>query len=154
MVDRYFGGIIPAPELQVADASMLFHAAERLPATIENRIENFAFHDALSAIWDFVALANKYVADSEPWSLAKQAISAPDSNSSERAHVQLQHCLLELANALWVIAKCLGPFLPATSDKLLKQIGMDPVSVRRHDDTGPGGNEICKDEILFPSIEF
>ena len=151
MVDRYFGGVIPVAAPGAVLPGTLSRVARRLPATVKDRVENFAFHDALSAIWDLIGLANKYVADTEPWSLAKQATSAPGSERSEQARARLQHCLLELADSLCVIGRCLAPFLPATSDKLLRQIGMDPVNARMDDDARPDGKEIRKNELLFPN---
>ncbi len=156
MIDRYFDGVIPAPANGGAgvEPSSLFLAAEQLPVAVKDCIEKFTFHDALSVIWEFVSVANKYVADSEPWSLAKKDTNASGSTNAELAHAQLQRCLFDLAHSLCVIGKCLAPFLPVTSDRLFRQIGVGPASFRMGGDARPGGMRICKGDVLFPKIDL
>ncbi len=153
MIERYCGGVVPERVPRDAGPSALSYAAQRLPSAVEDCIERFAFHDALSAIWDHVALANKYVTDREPWALAKRAAAAPGTDESELARVKLQHCLLDLAGSLCVVGRCLAPFLPATSDSLLRQFGIDPVHLRVDGGANPAGKRVRKGGLLFPKID-
>src|SRR5262249_20407496 len=61
MIDRYCGGIIPAPDQERINPPEILEASRRLGKTVRANVEGFAFHDALAAIFAFVALANKYV---------------------------------------------------------------------------------------------
>jgi methionyl-tRNA synthetase len=72
MVGRYFGGTVPAPgEAEGPDAA-LFALAEGLRDRVDTAVQRYAPHDALAAIWELVGAANKYVAETEPWTLAKR----------------------------------------------------------------------------------
>ena len=162
MIERYFGGIVPDAVAGEGDAGDLSSAARALPEKVGAEIEAFALHAALAAIWDLVARANKQIAETEPWSLAKAAFpgagaegSAVEGSAVEgsaRAQARLRHCLWELATALSVIGRCLAPFLPATSARLLHQLGLDPAEAA--EDSGqPDGRRVRKDGQLFPRLD-
>ncbi len=153
MIESYLGGVVPVPAAGAVEPGTLSLAAQQLPETVDDRIESFAFNDALSAIWDVIALANRYVADTEPWSLAKRAISLGGTEESVLAHAQLRHCLFELVISLRVVGQCLAPFLPATSDRLLGQLGVDSASPRTDDGERQDETEVREDDLLFPKID-
>ena len=142
MIDRYFDGVIPVPAR--GQEAPLILAARGLPATVTERIEAFAFHDALAQIWQVISRANGYVAESEPWALAKAAAQAPGTVVSRDAHLRLSRCLHDLAVTLAIIAQCLAPFLPATSERLARSLG------------GAGalaGHRLATRDFLFPKID-
>lgn len=159
MIDRYCDGRIPAPKGDHLDTDRLLRASGVLPATVESHLERFAFDEALAAIFEFIATANKYVADNEPWSLAKQAsgriTGTPDTSAS--AHSALRNCLSSLAVSLYVIAECLAPLLPSTSDKLLRQLGADIEDIPQNKSVDKGtfldGNAVSTSNVLFPRME-
>ena len=177
MIDRYCGGVIPpggagaalpevsAPTAAAADPAALSAAAARLADTVAADIERFALHDALAAIWQVVALANKYVADAEPWSLAKRAgraegpdggadaAGADDAADAAAARADLHHCLFALAAALRAVGRGLAPFLPATSARLLRQLGLDPLAPPTGDAHRLAGRKIRRDGLLFPPVD-
>ncbi|HQH74398.1 MAG TPA: class I tRNA ligase family protein, partial [bacterium] len=70
-------------------------------------------HLALAAVWDLVSKANDYVQKQEPWALAK------DENKKDT----LDRVLLNLAEALRAVAVMIHPFMPGTSDEMLKRLG-------------------------------
>lgn len=88
--------------------------------------ERFAFHDALSKIWQDVALANKIVDEYKLWELAKTDIGEFE-----------KHCATVL-KLLERIAWHVLPVMPRTSQKILDAIGAE---------------KITKAEPLFPRIE-
>lgn len=150
MIESYLGGTLPAAP---PEPGPLARAVQRLPETVADSIEGFAFNDALSSIWEAVALANKYVADSEPWSLAAQAKAAEDETQAQARQARLRHCLADLAATLRVIGECLAPFLPATSESLLGRLGADPAGSPA-DHKEPGSHRrIRRGELLFPKID-
>jgi methionyl-tRNA synthetase len=73
MVERYCDGIVPAPPEGLLENDRLFRAAAGLPEAVAGHLRAFAFDRALEAIWAFVAQANRYVTEEEPWTLARQA---------------------------------------------------------------------------------
>ncbi|MGE3764757.1 MAG: methionine--tRNA ligase [Kofleriaceae bacterium] len=62
---------------------------------------------ALEALWRFVGQANRFIDQTQPWTMAKAKDSA------------LPHALWCLQCSLWTIARMIAPVLPATSKTLL-----------------------------------
>jgi len=75
---------------------------------IEKYMEKFELHHALEEIWKFVRLSNKYVNDKEPW-----------KNEKDREIV-----LYNLLESLRFIGILIEPFIPQTSEKINKQLGV------------------------------
>ena len=71
-------------------------------------IADFALHDALRAIFELIAAANRYVDSTAPWQLAKLPSNA----------AALEHCLSSLVYALKASARLLAPFLPGTAREI------------------------------------
>ena len=69
-------------------------------------LEEFKFNEALISIWDLISFCDRYIEKERPW------------EKSERQ----KSTILNLQFALTEIAKLLEPFLPETSEKILKQI--------------------------------
>ncbi|MCC2608666.1 methionine--tRNA ligase [Neorhizobium petrolearium] len=115
MIDRYCGGIIPAPEGTDIRGDDLLHQAADLRKIVAGSIEAYTFDEALDAVWSFVASTNRYVAEQQPWALAKAEGSEPA--------IRLRNCLFNLEASLQAIADCLSPLLPETSEKLRYKLG-------------------------------
>lgn len=147
MIQRYRSGIVPEPEVHNPASQELLDAAGRLPGIVEAEIESFQFSAALAAIWDVVAQANKFVASSEPWALARTAAQSPGSKTSADAAKALDSCLYSLAHVLTVIGRSLGPLLPSTSEVLLRQLGGGQ---RGANVDGVGGARLNAGALLFP----
>jgi methionyl-tRNA synthetase len=82
-------------------------------------LDQFKFNEALIAIWDLISFCDRYIEKERPWEKSERQLSV----------------IYNLQFALTEIAKLLEPFLPQTSEKILKQI------------------ETQKPEILFPRIK-
>jgi methionyl-tRNA synthetase len=147
MIDRYCGGIIPVPGNLHSDSINLLNDAGSLRHRVEAAIEGFRFPEALSAIWEFVADANKFVSDTEPWSLARAATENVD------ALEKLENCLYALAHSLAVTGQVLAPLLPSTSAKLLKQLGLDGSPSLFSDPVEVRGVRIEPGSVLFPKTD-
>jgi len=82
-------------------------------------LDNFKFNESLISVWELISFCDRYVEKKRPWEKSeKQKSTIPN----------LQFAITE-------IAKLLEPFLPETSEKILKQI------------------KTKKSEILFPRIK-
>lgn len=77
---------------------------EQTRATVERAVEQFELQDALRAIFELVAAANRYVDSTAPWQLLKRGASS-----------ELEACLSSLVHVLREVAQLLTPFLPGTA---------------------------------------
>jgi methionyl-tRNA synthetase len=146
MIERYCDGIIPSPPDHGGLTSDIARASVALPGIVARHLDTFAFDTALDAIWSLVAVANRHVAETEPWSLAKQAGASPTSAASRDAQFRLRACLSDLALSLQVIACSLAPLLPSTSARILQLLGLSKSA-----DRGViAGNRITTGDVLFP----
>lgn len=75
-------------------------------------LEEYRFNDALGAVWEKVKTTDKYIDENEPWKLTGGALN----NVLEQAITQIVE-----------IATLLQPFLPETSEKILKQFTTQPI---------------------------
>jgi Methionyl-tRNA synthetase len=75
--------------------------------------DEFRFNILLEKIWEMIALTNNYIAQTEPWKLAK---TTPD---------KLQNVLFNIWNSLRVITVYLYPFMPDTSHKIWNALGLN-----------------------------
>lgn len=114
------------------------------------------FNIILERLWEIVRAANNYIAQTEPWKLAKNDPEA------------VRCILFNLWNALRVTALQVYPFMPGTAEKIWKQLGLhsltEEVRGDSHSETGPPGIfrwgwraayavKVEKGEQLFPRIE-
>ena len=62
MVERYFGGVIPAPQAEELPVDMeLKETALSTPARLEELMNKLQFSGALEALWVLVRRSNKYI---------------------------------------------------------------------------------------------
>jgi methionyl-tRNA synthetase len=148
MALKYFDGAVPRPAA-TSDADQVFAAtARRTLGEVEVCFQELAPHKALMAIWGFISTANKFIVESEPWTLAK------DPGKKDR----LATVIYNLLEALRCIAVFIAPFIPDTAKKLLAHLGIDDPESQDFStlqDWGrlPPGNPLKKIEALFPRIE-
>lgn len=130
MVQKYFDGIVPAPQKPEAIDDELAKAAKATVKAVEEKMEILHVADALEAIFQFARRSNKYIDETEPWALAK-------SDSRER----LGSVLYNLIEAIRIIGVLLEAFMPDTAAKIIEQIGAlktDWDSVQEFGATSPG----------------
>jgi methionyl-tRNA synthetase len=78
---------------------------------INAEISTLDFMSALKKIDDFCMAQNKYIAESEPWTLAKEDKKA-----------ELAEVLINVYNNLALLPELLEPFMPETAVKIRKQL--------------------------------
>jgi len=76
---------------------------------IEKHVENVELHHAINEIFSFVRAVNKYINEKEPWKLEGK---------------ELEQVVYNLLESLRVISILISPFMPSTSEKLNKQLGV------------------------------
>ncbi|WPC42005.1 methionine--tRNA ligase [Clostridium sp. JS66] len=145
MVEKYFGGTIPAPTAKEAIDDELIKVALNTPKAAEQCIDNLRIPEALDCIWELIGRANKYIDETTPWILAK------DESKKER----LGTVLYNLLESLRIVSVCLSAFLPDTSEKINKQLNAEVItwdSLTSFDGT-KAGSKVNKGELLFPRID-
>ncbi len=143
LTHKYFGGVIPAcGELTDYDREVVAEMG-KVKETLGDNIEHFHFREALKDAMNLARLGNKYLADTEPWKLAKTDMA--------RVETILNIALQIAAN----LAIAFEPFLPFSAEKLRKMLGMDGADWNRLGATDllKAGAEIAKPELLFEKIE-
>ncbi|HEU0001668.1 MAG TPA: class I tRNA ligase family protein [Ktedonobacteraceae bacterium] len=160
MVGRYYGGTVPTPGSLEAVDLRLVETARNVRGQVDAALSRFALDEALDAIWNLVGAANKYVADVEPWTLAKlRKSTGEDSHAGER----LSTVLYNLVEVLRLVAYHCAPFLPASAAGIAQQLGIS-LSTGEHSQDGsqeaeetswgryPAGTKVQPDSVLFPKI--
>ena len=71
MVEKYFGGVIPAPTAKEDIDNELIGLALETPVKVTKAIDNLRIPEALEYIFALIGRANKYIDETTPWILAK-----------------------------------------------------------------------------------
>lgn len=143
LTHKYFDGVIPAAgELTDYDRATIAEF-KGVKETLSNNIEQFRFREALKDAMNLARIGNKYLADTEPWKLAKTDMKRVETIMN----VSLQIC----AN----LAIAFEPFLPFTAEKLRAMLGMAEVDWNKLGqlDILADGAKIEKPVLLFEKIE-
>jgi methionyl-tRNA synthetase len=146
MQQRYFQGALQplAPEAPDEALRAAFADARR---ELDAQVGGLAFHRALEALWRALDHANKYIVDTAPFTLARDAARRP----------RVGAILHELVEALRVTAQLAEPFLPEASARLATLLGLPSARLVDLDlpwgRAFPPGHRTEAPEPLFPRIE-
>ncbi|MBQ0068276.1 MAG: methionine--tRNA ligase [Bacteroidales bacterium] len=143
LTHKYFGGVIPeAHELQDIDREAL-NEFKDVKETLGANIENFKFREALKDAMNLARIGNKYLADTEPWKLAKTDMT--------RVETIMNLALQITAN----LAIAFEPFLPFSAEKLRGMLNIEACDWNKlgEIDILPAGHAVNKPELLFEKIE-
>ena len=115
MTKKYFDGIVPAPAVEAEpDGELKAAVAEGIRLSRE-LMDAYHVADASEAIFAMLRRANKYIDETTPWILAKNEEDKP----------RLATVIYNLLEVIRVGAVLLAPYMPATSEKILTQLGTD-----------------------------
>lgn len=143
LTHKYFDGKVPAcGELTDYDRQTI-EEFKGVKDTLGENIEGFHFREALKDALNLARIGNKYLADTEPWKLAKT-----DMN---RVATIMNIALQITAN----LAIAFEPFLPFSAAKLRDMLNMQHADWSKLGsiDILSAGAEIKKPELLFEKIE-
>ncbi len=143
MIARYRHGRVPpvcAPDPEL-------HPAARTAASEWERCADaLDFRGGLEAIWEFLGVANRYVDQTAPWTLAKGGNDA-----------ELDRVLYSAAEAIRIAGCLVSPVMPDTADEIERQLGL--ADWRRSWEQAsqwgllPRGQPIGEPRPLFPKAE-
>ena len=143
LTKKYWNGVVPAcGELQEIDRQTLAEFKD-VKKKVEELLDVFKFRDALKEAMNLARIGNKYIADCEPWKVAK--------TDMKRVETILNISLQLVAN----LAIAFEPFLPFSSDRLRKMIGLDTFDWNQFGATDllQPGHQLGEPALLFEKIE-
>lgn len=146
MIDKYFGGTLPAEREEGEFDADLIAAATALREKVDNFVENTQLNLALEEIFKLVSRANKYIDETTPWILGK--------DESKRA--RLATVLYNLLESIRIASTLLCAFMPTTMPKVFEQIGAtDCATYENAAAFGvlPLDVTVHRGEALFPRID-
>jgi methionyl-tRNA synthetase len=143
LTEKYFDGVVPAAGALTDYDKATLEEMPVLRASLEDNIENYRFREALKDAMAFARLGNKYLADTEPWKVAKEDMA--------RVATILNIALQITAN----VAAAMEPFLPFTAAKIREMLAVGELSWERlaTADIIPAGHKLGKAELLFEKVE-
>ena len=148
MVEKYFGGVIPAQRAAGPEDDELIALIKSTRDAYARHMDEFHPHLALEEVFRLIQRANKYIDETAPWVLAKD-----EANKARLAMV-----MYNLLEALRVALTLLIPIMPETCSKALAQAGV-PEEMANWDNACkygviPDGTQVHKGETLFPRIDM
>ena len=147
MVEKYFGGTLPADKKSDPMDDELISMATALRAKVDECMDNTTLNIALAEIFKIISRANKYIDETAPWVLAKDEANKP----------RLAAVLYNLLEAIRISTSLLSAFMPTTMPKVWEQIGAsaDDVSYENAAKFGvlPADVTVHRGEVLFPRID-
>lgn len=149
MVSNYFGGEIPQPGEETEPDRQLAKTFKETADRVYAFYDDYALNRALEEIWVFLNVTNKYLADQEPWKIARQ----PEKRG------RLARILYQALCAVRGSSYLIYPVMPKTAEKIWDFIGEkrkpDQVLKTALDFYDlAAGTRTNKPEALFPRIDL
>ena len=148
MVEKYFGGVVPAHDAAGEPDAALIEQAATLWERVDQCMNALQFSNALTEIWKLVGECNRYIDVTMPWVLAKNEADKP----------RLGTVLYNLLECARIVAVLIAPFMPRTPERIFTQLGVTDDALKSWDSikTFGGvqvGSQVRKGEALFPRID-
>ena len=143
LTHKYFGAKVPAPGVLTDYDRETLQEFAHVKEEVERLLNVFKFRDAQKEAMNLARIGNKYLADTEPWKLAK--------TDMDRVATILNISLQLVAN----LAIAFEPFLPFSAEKLRKMLNMEEFDWNNLGKTDllTTGHELNTPELLFEKIE-
>jgi methionyl-tRNA synthetase len=132
MIEKYYSGLIPELDIYEieydASGQNIKEKLKQLPQAVYAPLSwSNDFSLALEKVWEVIGITNKYVEETKPWNLVKEAKVE-----------QLKAFIRLLVQAIRTVGQVIAPFMPKTAEAIIWQLG---------------GDKIQKGSPLFPRIE-
>lgn len=147
MVEKYFGGTLPAEREAEPVDNELLDMALALRGKTDSYIDETQINNALAEIFKVISRANKYIDETTPWILGKD----------ESKKARLASVLYNLLETIRICTTLLSCFMPTTMPKVWEQIGADEALIT-YENAGkigvlPLDVTVKKGAPLFPRID-
>jgi len=149
MIHNYFGGKIAEAAEETEEDLKISLEFEFLKERVIQYYEDYALSRALEEIWGYINSVNKYLAENEPWKLAK-------CKGEEK---RLGRILFQAAAALRAISFLTFPVMPESTEKIWEFLGeeksIEDVFFKEFRFDGFKLNQkIQRPEPLFPRVRL
>ena len=145
MQQKYFDGVVqPLGASWTAEDQELRDKFAQAENELKEHLKELHFHRALEAVWSALDHANRYVVQTAPFTLIKDA--------GQKARVgEILYYLLEVIRTL---ARVLAPFMPETAVDLRDLLAVDDKGLKQEWGKGfVAGHKVNPPKVLFPRIE-
>lgn len=147
MIGKYFDGVVPQPGAKEEVDETVLSLAAALPAKMEAQMDNLAYSEALSSVFELIGACNKYIDLTMPWKLIK----------NEADHPRLATVMYNLAECLRICAIALSPCMTRVAPKMFAQLGVEDPALKTWDSILSfgglkPGTKVQKGDALFPRI--
>ena len=139
MADRYRQGRV----VSAGGDGMLDTFASEAVAAWREAMDAYALERGAAAAYRLIDRTNEYIAESEPWTLAKDPARS----------AALDQVLWDASEALRIATVMLAPFMPRSTAEILRRLGEGTVSSGALAWRGRGERTIEKGPNLWPRIE-
>jgi methionyl-tRNA synthetase len=143
LTQKYFDGIIPPlASLEPID-NQAIDELSAVKSELERLLDTYHFREAQKEAMNLARIGNKYLADTEPWKLAK--------TDPQRIATILNLALQITAN----LSIAFQPFLPFSTEKLNRMLNISPLPWNQLGSSQllPAGHKLAQPELLFEKIE-
>lgn len=147
MSNKYFNGLVTNTNINEAVDEDLQRVVTGTYSQVIDKMDKLRVSDAITLIFNMFKRCNKYIDETMPWVLAK------DESKKDR----LATVLYNLIEGISIGANLLEPFMPETSNEILKQINGSKRTKEELDKFGvyPSGTKVTnKPEILFARLDI
>ena len=143
LTKKYFEGKVPKTSDFTEYDRATIEEFKNVKSQLESLLEDFKFRDAQKEAMNLARIGNKYLADTEPWKLAK--------TDMDRTATILNLSLQIAAN----LSIAFEPFLPISSDKLRQMLGLNKANWEDlgRTDLLQEGQALGEVSLLFEKIE-
>ena len=117
-------------------------------SSYRSAMERFAIHEGAAAAFSLVDATNEYIAEVQPWAVAKDAGRA----------AELDRQLFDISEAVRIAAVLLSPVMPRSCAEILRRMGDErPLPQLRLDEAGAwvtsGERQLTQGDPLWPRLE-
>ena len=146
MVNKYFDGVVMNKGVNADVDEDLKKTVMDARIKVNQCMDKLRVADAITEVFNLFKRCNKYIDETMPWALAKE----------EGEQDRLATVLYNLVESITIGASLLEPFMPETSDRIVKQLSTEKRKVIELGTFGlyPSGNRVTDaPEILFARID-
>jgi methionyl-tRNA synthetase len=145
MAERYRGGRLLGPGRA---PEKLAASAQSLAQIYRNAMDQYALEGGAAAAFRLIDATNEFIAEREPWAIAKDAGRAAD----------LDAVLWDAGEALRIAAVLLAPIMPSSASEILTRLGLAPTDGLDHLEKASewrrdGERQTVRKDALWPRIE-
>jgi len=147
MIGNYFGGEIAGPGEETAEDGKVRSDFDDLKRRVYGHYDAGAINKALEEIWVYIGMVNKYLAESQPWIMAKDPALRP----------RLARVLVQAAAAIRGASYLVYPVMPRSAERIWGFLGEGkrpadvPYDRLEFGGFGPG-RKVGMPQALFPRV--